>query len=115
MGAPIVHFEIGCRDKDKTCTFYKELLGWEIDQQGPAAMINSGSDEGITGHINSLGHEPHNYINVYAQVPKLEETIAKAEDLGGKTMVPPTEIPGMGRFAWITDVEGTPFGLWESA
>ena len=79
-----------------------------------AAMISTGSDDGIMGHITALGHEPHNYINVYAQVPKLEESIAKAEDLGGKTVIPPQEIPGMGRFAWIADVEGTTFGLWES-
>ncbi len=44
---------------------------------------------------------------VYAQVDNLETTISKAEKLGGKKVVPPTEVPGMGHFAWINDPEGT--------
>ena len=113
MAHPVVHFEIGCKDSAKTAAFYKSLFGWEIDKQGPAAMIATGVEHGIQGHISALGHEPHNYVLVYALVDNLEEAVAKAESLGGATLVPPQEVPGMGRFAWIGDVEGTPFGLWE--
>ena len=35
-------------------------------------MIDTGSDQGIPGHINSLGHEPHHYVTVYAQVDDLD-------------------------------------------
>lgn len=114
MGAPVVHFEIGCRDAGKTAAFYEKLLGWKTEAYGPAQMINTGSSTGIAGHINSLGHPPHNYVTVYAQVDDLAATIKKAESLGAKQMVPPTEVPGMGHFAWITDPEGTIFGLWKT-
>ena len=60
-----------------------------------------------------MGHEPHNYITVYAQVDDLPAYVAKAESLGGRTLVPPTEVPNMGSFAWLTDPEGTVFGLWK--
>src|SRR5262245_3507367 len=113
MGNPVVHFEIGCRNSEKTAEFYSKLLGWEMSAYGPATMINTGSPSGIQGHINSLGHEPHNYITVYAQVDNLQAAIQKATSLGGKQLVPPTEVPGMGSFAWITDPEGTAFGLWK--
>ena len=113
MGRPVVHFEIGCRDRAKTVSFYRELLGWEIQQDGPAAMVDTQSPTGIQGHISALGHEPHNYVLVYAQVDDLDATVKEAERLGAKMMIPPTEVPGMGHFAWIHDPEGTLFGLWK--
>lgn len=113
MAAPIIHFEIGCKNSNKTVAFYTELLGWTTEAYGPAQMIDTGSKEGIRGHIQSLGHEPHNYCVVYAQVEDLPTYIKKAERLGGKTIVPPQEVPGMGHFAWIADPEGTLFGLWK--
>lgn len=114
MGSPVVHFEIGCQDVAKVAPFYAKLLGWELTAYGPAQMVNTGSEMGIQGHINSLGHPPHNYITIYAQVDDLAAYLKKAESLGGKTLVPPTEVPGMGHFAWVADPEGTPFGLWKA-
>lgn len=123
MGAPVVHFEIGCKDNAKTAGFYSKLLGWNMQAYGPASMIDTGNctNDGkvagppnINGHINSLGHEPHNYCVVYAMVDDLEGTIKKAQELGGSPLVPPQEVPGMGHFAWIKDPEGTIFGLWKA-
>jgi uncharacterized protein len=116
MGQPVVHFEIGCRDRDKSKAFYSSLFGWEINDSGPAAMINTGGKEGINGHISSLGHEPHNFITFYVQVEDLQQALDQAAQLGGQTIIPPTEIPGgMGRFAWLADPEGTLVGLWTPA
>ena len=78
-----------------------------------ASMILPDDDSGISGHISALGHEPHNYTLIYVQVDDLDAYIAKAEELGGSSIVPPTEVPGMGHFAWITDIEGTFVGLWK--
>src|SRR5207245_7575919 len=68
-------------------------------------MISTGSTTGIQGHISSLGHEPHNYVTVYVQVDDLRAYLDKAGKLGGKTLVPPTEVPGMGKFAWLARSE----------
>lgn len=120
MPAPVVHFEIGFKDIAKAQSFYGPLLGWEFAAYGPAAMVqNLGPmaqtpTPGIGGHLNALGHEPHNYTVVYALVDDLHATIKHAEKLGGKAMVPPTEVPGMGHFAWIKDPEGNMLGLWKA-
>jgi predicted enzyme related to lactoylglutathione lyase len=113
MPAPIVHFEIGCQDAPKTAKFYSSLLGWKMQMFGDTHMTEAGMPQGIGGHIHSLGHPPNNYITIYAQVDDLDAYIRKAEALGGKRIVPPTEVPGMGHFAWISDPEGTIFGLWK--
>ncbi len=113
MGCPVIHFEIGCKNTPKSVDFYTKLFGWTSEAHGPTAMINTGASTGIHGHIQSLGHEPHNYVTLYAQVDNFESYLAKAASLGGKTIVPPQEVPGMGHFAWIADPEGTVIGIWK--
>jgi len=111
MGRPVVHFEIGCRDSTKTQEFYTKLFDWTVTPMGPAAMIASEAS-GIGGHISSLGHEPHHYTMFYVDVEDVAVYLKKAETLGGKTLVPPVEIPS-GTFAWMQDPEGNVVGLWK--
>jgi predicted enzyme related to lactoylglutathione lyase len=113
VGQPVVHFEIGCRNRDQLTQFYAKLFDWQMQPYGPAAMIDTGAAAGINGHITALGHEPHTYVLVYVQVDDLAASLTSAEALGGKTLVPPTEVPGMGSFAWIADPEGNTIGLWK--
>ncbi|MBT8484295.1 MAG: VOC family protein [Phycisphaerales bacterium] len=114
MPHPVVHFEIGCQDLAKTKAFYSSLFGWSMDDMGPqAAMIATGTDEGIDGHFSTLGHEPHQYVTFYVQVDDVQGALDKATGLGAKEVVPPTEVPGMGHFAWMSDPEGNCIGLWQ--
>ncbi|MCA9279946.1 MAG: VOC family protein [Phycisphaeraceae bacterium] len=121
MAAPVVHFEIGCKDLEKTRDFYSKLLGWEYAEGMPSmAMVNNlgpyaeKKTDGIGGHIQSLGHEPHQYVTFYALVDDIEATLAKCESLGGSTLIPKQEVPGMGWFAWFRDPEGNCIGLWKA-
>jgi len=41
--------------------------------------------------------------------------VAKAESLGGKTVVPQVDIPNYGSFAWFADGDGNTVGLWKPA
>ena len=107
---PVVHFEIGGTDVDRAATFYAALFGWTI-AEGPARMIDGA---GITGHLNALGHEPHNYTVVYVSVADIQAHLAKAETLGATRVVGPITIPA-GQFAWLRDPTGTVVGLWQAA
>jgi len=110
MRNPVIHFEIGCKDQQKTRQFYANLFDWSINQAGPAANIDTGAPGGIAGHITSLGHEPHHYTMFYVEVDDIAAYLKKAEFLGGKTIVPPIPIP-TGIFAWFADPEGNTVGL----
>lgn len=105
MGQPVVHFEIGVRDREKAEAFYAALFGWRIDRSGPASLIDTDGGTGINGHITSLGHAPHHYVTFYAAVEDLPACLARAESLGGRTIVPPVDIPA-GTFAWLADPDG---------
>src|SRR5262245_32418775 len=90
MPAPVVHFEIGCKDIEATRKFYSSQFGWEYMPGAPnMAMVgNLGPfagtpTQGIGGHINCLGHPPHNYVTVYIQVEDIAKSLAGIEKAGG--------------------------------
>lgn len=122
MTAPVVHFEIGCKDIKAARDFYSKMFGWTyapemptmgmIDNLGPYAAAKT---DGIGGHLSALGHEPHKYVTIYVAVPDIGATLAQVAKLGGKTIVPKTEVPGMGHFAWFEDPQGNVIGLWTHA
>jgi predicted enzyme related to lactoylglutathione lyase len=113
MGRPVVHFEIGCRDKEKTSHYFSQLFGWNITPAGPAHNIDTGAAGAISGHITSLGHEPHNYTMFYVEVEDVQTSLNKAVELGGKKIVGPVSIP-TGTFAWFADPDGNMIGLVKS-
>jgi predicted enzyme related to lactoylglutathione lyase len=114
MGQPVIHFEVGCRDREKTAEFFSALFGWTATPNGPATMIATNSTQGIQGHFTALGHEPHHYTIFYVQVDDIPASLAKVESLGGRTVVPPVTIP-TGTFAWFADPDGNTIGLWKPA
>ncbi len=113
MSNPVVHFEIGSRQSEKAKAFYASLFGWKISSQGPAEIIDTVSRDGIQGNIAVAEHDP--YVTVYIAVPDIDATLANVKKLGGKTLVPRTEIPGMGQFAWFADIDGNALGLWKQS
>jgi hypothetical protein len=88
------------------------MFGWQMERAGLASMINTGGTGGIPGHMTALGHEPFHYTMFYVQVDDVKASLDKAASLGGKTLVPPVEIP-TGTFAWFADPEGNTIGLWK--
>jgi uncharacterized protein len=111
MAHPVVHFEIGCKDKAATSAFYEKVFGWKADP-GPMGTFDTGSTEGIPGHIVALGHEPHQFTHFYIETDDVAESLKQVEAAGGKTVVPPVPLPH-GTFAWFSDVEGNIVGLWK--
>ncbi len=110
MGNPVVHFEIGCRDRAKSSEYFSKLFDWKMTDAGPSTTINPGS--GIDGHMTALGHEPFNYVTIYVEVDDVKAYLAKAVALGGKQLVPPITIP-TGTFAWFADPDGNTIALWK--
>ncbi len=114
MGKPVVHFDIGCKNLETVTEFYCKLFDWSSSENGSLSQhISTNGGKGIDGAITSLGHEPHNYVMMYMEVEDVAEYVKKTEDLGGKMLIPPTDVPEQGQFAWMTDPEGNMFGLWK--
>ena len=112
MQKKVVHFEIGCSDIDQTSKFYDSVFGWNLKRQGNSAIIDTGGNEGISGHINTLGpNDPQNYVTVYIETPTLESDLKAVESNGGKILVNPVKLNDGREFAWIKDNAGNTIGL----
>ena len=96
MGAPVVHFEIMGGAGHELETFYKELFGWKIDSNNPLkyGIVDTGGEAGsINGGIGTT-HDGNKRVSIYAKVEDLQATLDRVQRLGGKTILPPTEVPG---------------------
>jgi predicted enzyme related to lactoylglutathione lyase len=114
MPNPVVHFEINGRDAKKTQAFYAELFGWEVDANNPMdyGMVSAQEGHGIGGGIQAGQADP--MVVIYVDVADLDATLKQAEALGGKTVMPPTEVPGGPKLAQFSDIDGNLIGLTQA-
>ncbi|MBA3502374.1 MAG: VOC family protein, partial [Deltaproteobacteria bacterium] len=57
-----------------------------------------------------MPQQPHAWLP-YIQVASADKTAEKAKKLGGTIIVPPTDIPNVGRFSILTDTLGGAIGI----
>ena len=110
-GSPVVHFEIGCQDLEKTTAFYTGLFGWTPTPVPYASLLQTNTADGIQGHITALGHEPHQYVTFYIRTEDIAGCLQKIESAGGKKILGPFPLPDGRHFAWFKDPEGNMVGL----
>jgi predicted enzyme related to lactoylglutathione lyase len=117
MGNPVVHWEIGAPESKRSQEFYSQMFGWTITCNNPMnyGSVNTGGQGGINGGIMQTPDGHPKYITIYVQVDDLQASLDKVARLGGKTLVPPTPIPGTGAFAWFQDPDGLCVGLFKPA
>ncbi len=104
--------ELMTRDVEAAKKFYTELLGWSIEEmpmaEGPYIVLKAGGS-GVGGIMlmpsNVPAHVPAHWGS-YVTVDDVDAVAKKAEELGAKTIVPPTDVPGVGRFYTFQDLEG---------
>jgi len=121
MGQPVVHFEVIGRDGEKLRAYYGELFGWDIDADNPMGYGlvqregNTNADGvGIGGGIGGPGPEDYpGHVTFYVEVPSVEESLAKAESLGGKRMMGPDQVMEGLVIGLFTDPEGHVIGVIE--
>ena len=114
MGRPIVHFEIASPNLDRATEFYRELFDWDVGEERMDGYRLVKTAEGSIG--GGLLRSPEGvfpYVSVYVGVTDLRETLRLAEELGGKVIVEPMPVPGVGEFAMFQDPDGVMMGLFE--
>ncbi len=117
MGAPVVHWEINGKDAKRLHEFYANLFGWKIKADNPInyGLVDTGVKLGANGGIGQSAPEnPAPSVTFYVQVDDLQAHLDKAASLGGRTVLPVTEIPNMVTMALFADPEGNTIGLVKS-
>ena len=117
MGKPVAFFEVTSANHDRAQKFYAELFDWKVDADpamGGYALVDTGAGEGaIGGGIGPAESSAEAGVKIYVRVDNLDEYLDRVEKLGGRRLVPPTDLPGdYGRFAIFADPDGNQVGLW---
>jgi predicted enzyme related to lactoylglutathione lyase len=121
MGQPVVHFEVIGKDADKLQSYYSELFGWDInaDNEMKYGLVdreaNTNSDGiGIGGGVGGGPEGYDGHVTFYIEVPDVEESLSKAESLGGSRVMGPETIMGRLVLGQFTDPEGHVIGVVQS-
>jgi predicted enzyme related to lactoylglutathione lyase len=111
--------ELLTTDPKRMVAFYGEAFGWTHETVtmpiGPYHILKAGDAPlgGIMQMPPGVSSPPH-WLS-YVATEDVDKTAARAASLGAKSCVPPTDIPGIGRFSVLADPEGAVFALYKSA
>lgn len=113
--------EIVTKDLAACQKFYTEIFGWELKRSEATGEDMTYLEYAVPGKypmggIFEMSEEceaqipvPH-FMN-YIAVTDVDETTRQALELGGKIVVPPTDIPNVGRFSMLEDPTGGTFSV----
>jgi predicted enzyme related to lactoylglutathione lyase len=118
MPAVFRHFAINADDVPRAKRFYEAVFGWTFDPWGPPDFYQiRNAGEGLLGALQGrrelkpgarmTGFEPT------LGVEDLKATIAAVEANGGRLLMPPYRIEGVGELAFFEDTEGNFVGAMQ--
>jgi predicted enzyme related to lactoylglutathione lyase len=106
--------ELLTNDMDKAGEFYTNLFGWKAEasqtSEEPYTVFING--ETWAGGMMEINWEGQPSWLGYVSVESVDETAKKAAELGAYLCVEPSDIPGIGRFAMFTDIEGASIAIF---
>lgn len=115
--------ELATRDLGGAQSFYSELFGWTMET-GPSpsgqgdytSVTNAGRmNGGMLVMDEKWPPEVPAYWGVYFYVDDLDAAVTSTKDLGGSVIVPPMDIPEVGKLAVIQDPTNATVSLMEPA
>lgn len=112
-GTP-VWYEFMTQDPASAQKFYEAVMGWTFETMPMPEVdyrVASTNSQPVAGFINTPEHAqsmPDMWF-AYIGVEDVNATADKVKALGGRIDIEPTDIPGVGRFAFCTDPQGAHF------
>lgn len=103
--------ELMTSDPAAARAFYSKLFGWGTKDMPVASgsystcQIGESSVAGIMSVPPEAKGMPPTW-GIYVTVDDVDATLKQVEQLGGKVLMPPMEVPSVGRMAVIQDPQG---------
>jgi predicted enzyme related to lactoylglutathione lyase len=124
----VSHFEIAVDDKEKAKAFYTAVFGWQTmdlpmgDLGSYTLAMTTEVDEKTQvptkpGAINGAIIERTEQLTapiITINVASIDDALGKVADAGGAVVEGKQEVPGMGAYAYVSDVSGNVIGLWQT-
>ena len=111
--------ELVTTDESAAAAFYTALFGWKTEAFNPGqpsvvpyTLFKQG--DAMRGGMMKCPHPglPAHWL-AYVSVPDVDAAAAEAAKLGGQVVVPPMDIPTVGRIAVLVDPQGAAIGIFK--
>jgi predicted enzyme related to lactoylglutathione lyase len=109
-----IWYELLTNDVDAAARFYGDVVGWGSRDSGTPGMdyrmwsIDGEMIGGLMAIPAPAKGMPPMWAG-YLNVEDVDASVARIKAAGGATMMPPTDIPGVGRIAMVADPQGASF------
>jgi predicted enzyme related to lactoylglutathione lyase len=116
MTVPVSYVELNSPDLAASVQFFEDVFGWAPQPfADPSYLVAPHGDApGVdAGLLASRDGQPR--VVAVLRVDSMDDTTAKVTAAGGAVVVPPFELPGLGRGCYVTDAAGILLGLHEYA
>jgi uncharacterized protein len=107
-------------DPDAAIEFYRDLFGWEFEEQSAAGPSERyfvarlrGLDVAGVGPLQE-GVPPTPAWNNYIWVESADAAAAQTQDAGGSVLMEPFDVSDAGRMSVISDSSGAVFCVWQA-
>jgi predicted enzyme related to lactoylglutathione lyase len=107
-------YELMTSDTEAAGKFYSSVVGWTTKDIGNADMPYTTFNIGDQGVAGMLAMPQHIAWVGYIHVDDVDAHVDKIVEAGGKLWKPATDVPGMLRFAVMSDPQGAPFVVFTS-
>jgi predicted enzyme related to lactoylglutathione lyase len=107
--------ELATSDAGAAKSFYSSVFGWEYDDNpiGDGQVYSIANRDGK--QVAALfGSDQPPHWNCYVTVASVDETTARAGELGGSVISEPFDVMDLGRMSVIADPTGAALCLWEA-
>lgn len=110
----ITHLDIPADDLDRAKAFYGGLFGWNIQEMpGYEGYPMWQAPNKISGGGFGARDKDFQVPRSYVEVDSIDDMLAKVAALGGRALMPKTEISPTSWWATFIDTEGNQIGLYE--
>ncbi|MFY9511184.1 MAG: VOC family protein [Rubrivivax sp.] len=110
--------ELMTSDPTAAASFYGALFGWSVkamgEEMGGYRVVGIGGTGvgGIMGMPPDAAPMPPHW-GCYVTVDNVDDTLAKCQALGGNTIMPPMDVPTVGRMAVLQDPQGAVLSIMQ--
>ncbi len=118
MAATLRHFAINADDVPRAKRFYEDVFDWSFDPWGPPGFYQiRNAGQGFLGALQGrreiVDGAVMRGLEVTMGVDDLKSTMAAIEASGGKIVMPPYRIEGVGELIFFQDPEGNILGAMQ--
>ncbi len=108
--------ELTAEDVDASARYYRQMFGWTHEERSLGGALPYGmllrAGVPLGGIVAASGSALRGF-RVYFSVANCDTAAGKADIEGGRVRVQPTDIPGVGRYAYLEDPLGACFCVLE--